>query len=417
MEKRRLPKIPIALLGAALAGIGLGCDAPDSAGGPSASDAGQSEVARELGAALRDPDAFLRARRLAELLPTLGPEALPDIQETIRRRRRDMGEADFELVMRRWAELDPAGAVARSLELEATRHRTVALHIAVETWAKADPEAAREGIAEALQSPLADVAQTAQQALVRGWFQTDRPGLEAYIQSLGHGPLQLISLSRFALDLSQTEGADALIRWAEAIPESAPAYKHSAYSVVTAALISAHPDAVDAWCEAQCDSPYGGPAMRALVAEDRLNRGVDGESVIEWLALDTRGEAGRNSLVGAFRRWARGDRDSALAWMQGKLAEGTAPWLPVLYDAYAQELSQTQPVEAIEWTQHIADESDREDVIVGILTQWLSRDPEAAESWLSQSSLPEQTRLRAHAGAHSAPAPQQAPKPQATAAP
>jgi len=406
--------IPISLLVAAgLAGTALGCGARDDAPPPPPREADRSPTYRELSAALREPDAFLRVRRLSALLPTLGPEALPDIQEAIRLRRRDMGGTELEMVMRRWAELDPAGAVARSLDLETARARTVALHVAVQTWAEADPEAAREGITPAVESPFADAAQTAQQALVRGWFRADRPGLEAYMQGLPHGPQRMISLSRFTLDLLQAEGPDALIEWAAATPEDDPRYKRSAFSLVTAGLLSASPEAVERWCEAQCDGPYGGPAIRALVAEGRLNRGENEQAVLEWLALDPRGQAGEQSLVGTFARWSRRDRESAMAWMEEQLAADPQPaWLPILYAPYAQVLSLTSPVEAVAWTEHIADESEREDVIVSIVREWLSREPQAAESWLSESPLSEATRMRARGGR----APRSAKAPRAEAA-
>ena len=119
---------------AALVGFALaGCDAtppPD----PTASASGESERADpsalpsggSLAAALRDPDPYARARSLGALLPTLGPEAVPEVQQALDKFRLDLGAVEFELLLRFWASQEPAEATAWTFKQASPLYRITA---------------------------------------------------------------------------------------------------------------------------------------------------------------------------------------------------------------------------------------------------------------------------------------------------
>jgi hypothetical protein len=223
----RAKRLVAVLLTAALAGSGLGCDGsspapdrPDPAVSPTSEGArdlsGADSADAALTAALSDPDAYARVRRLAELLPTLGPEAISAVKRKLDRSRAGLGGAEFELLAHFWASQDPSAAARWAFTLIAPRYSIPAIHTAVALWAEADPAAALAGVTAAAQKADVSTAEAAQLALLRGWFRSDRVGLEKYIQSLGTTVDRERALLAYAFALVQADGTDALERWAEA---------------------------------------------------------------------------------------------------------------------------------------------------------------------------------------------------------
>jgi hypothetical protein len=380
-----------ALVGCALAG----CDAtppPD----PSALPSGGS-----LADALRDPDPYARARSLGALLPTLGPEAVPEVQRALDEFRLDLGAVEFELLLRFWASQEPAEATAWTFKHASPLYRIAAARTVIEIWAAADPAAAVVAVESATAEASEDVARVGQLALVQGWFRTDRPGLEKYIYGLGSGVKRQRSLFAYVLALAAAEGSDAAMRWGESIPEDDPRYKLEVYRQLMSALTWADMPAAGRFCDAHCDGPFG-KALRNVLVRTRLRSGEYGGDVVEWVArVPERGEEQRankrHSLWVAYATWAYRDRESALDWMVQKIAEAEEPepWVRFLYAEYARQLAADSPEEAIQWAERVEDEADRELTLVRIARFWRTQDEEAAEAWLSQSSLSEQAREQA----------------------
>jgi hypothetical protein len=392
------------LLGASLAGIGSGCDAQSPSGPPDRAASrlleaeGPSQEAPSgavaISAALREPDAWTRVGSLAELLSTLGPEAVPDVHEMLDRFRFDVGAAEYELLVRYWASHDPSAATKWALQVRASRHRILALNVAAELWAREDPAAALSGLAIAAQSFEQEVAQTVQLALVRGWFQTDRPGLERYIQDLGMGIERQRALRGYAIALRQAEGSDAVMRWAEAIPDEDERYRASVVRQVGSALAWSDPEAAEIWCDRHCDGRYG-RGMRGALVRARLFHGEYGGSVVEWVARAPEGRERKLALTTAFETWAMRDREEALGWMEQKLTSGSEPWVRELYLPYARQLAAISPAEAIEWAERVEADAGREEILVRVARRWLREDEEAALAWLARSPLSEEARARA----------------------
>jgi hypothetical protein len=89
-------------------------------------------------------------------------------------------------------------------------------------------------------------------------------------------------------------------------------------------------------------------------------------------------------------RWLEQDRPAAEEWLDSA-SPATLPD-PAL-DFYARDLVKRLEIEmAISWAESIRDESLREASLEAVATPWYRREPEAAEAWLQQSSLSEETR-------------------------
>ena len=380
-----------ALLGFALAG----CDAtppPD----PTASAAGGS-----LADALRDPDPYARARSLGALLPTLGPEAVPEVRQALDEFRLDLGAVEFELLLRFWASQEPAEATAWTFKQTSPLYRIAAARTVIQIWAEADPAAAVVAVESALAEAGKDIAQIGQLALVQGWFQTDRPGLENYIYGLGSGIKRQRSIFAYVLALTAAEGSDAAIRWGVSIPEDDVRYKLEVYRQVMSALAWADLPAAGRFCDAHCDGPFG-KGLRNVLVRTRLRNGEYGGDVVEWVARVPEGDAQQrenkqHSLWVAYSTWAYRERESALDWMAQKIAEAEEPepWVRQLYGEYARQLARDSPEKAISWAERVEDDANRELTLVRIARFWRTQDEEAAEAWLSQSSLSEQAREQA----------------------
>jgi hypothetical protein len=355
-----------------------------------------------LATALHDSDPYARARSLGALLPTLGPEAVPEVKQTLDEFRLDLGAVEFELLLRFWASHEPAAATAFTFKQASPLYRNAAARTAIETWAEADPAAAVVAVESALKEANEEIARVAQMALVQGWFQTDRPGLEKYIYGLGSGIKRQRAIFAYVLALAAAEGSEAAIRWAESIPEDDTRYKLAVYRQVMTALAWADMAAAMRFCDAHCDGPYG-KGLRNVLARTRLRNGEYGGDVVEWVARVPDGDEEQqranktHSLWVAYATWAYRERESALDWMEQKIAEAEEPepWVRQLYGEYARQLAEDSPEEAIQWAERVEDETNRERTLIRIARFWRTQDEEAAEAWLSQSSLSEQAREQA----------------------
>lgn len=407
---RRGRSLPSTIGVAALAGLLLGgCDgseAPKSAASApnSTTPAGtpeqtEAEFSRRLAEVLAEPDPYQRARRLGALLPELGPEVVPEIRRTLNAFPMELGAVEYELLTRFWAAYDPEAATTWAFDRSSPpTFRTVAARIAIEAWAEKDPASALAAADEALTMAVdQELARVIQVGLVRGWFRSDRAGLERYIYDLGHGTRRQRALFAYTLTIAASEGSEALIRWAESAPEDDERFKLNIYRQTMSALSIRDMDAAVRFCDHHCGGPYGS-RLRLILARTRIRNGEDGGKVVEWigrgLVLSEDDDVEELPLLFGF--WALRDRGGALAWMKEQIRSDAPPaWLPHLYAEYARQLGPEDPVEAIRWAEQVEGETDRERILIRIVRSWLKQDEEAAEAWLDRSSLSEAARRRA----------------------
>jgi hypothetical protein len=405
-------------LAAAAAALGLAaCDAtsppeaavvaPEPAGSPSDEEVPPSvdptarAAARAIAEAVRDEDAFARARRLALLLPTLGPEGVAGAREALVDPTLNPGGAEIELLVRFWASHEPEEATRWAAKECPAGYRFPAVLSSLSVWAALDPQAASSASLELESDP--STRDPAQIALVRGWFESDPDALARYIQAVGMGFGRQRLLSSYIRLLLQQEGPEALKRWAESLPEDDPGFKQEVYRQVAVGLPPFDLDAAFRWCEAHCDGPYG-KELRGIIALRWAQLG-GGAPVLEWLARAPAGGERDGTLPMILAEWARQEPEQASAWMEAQSAAGNAePWWPLLFPAYAMILLPSSPSEAIRWAERVQHEGTREALLVRIARDWRSRDEAAAEAWLGASPLSEEARQKVR-GVKPAPAP------------
>jgi len=190
---------------------------------------------------LREPDAFARASRLSALLPTLGPEDVPEIRAALENPTIDHGSVEIALLVRFWATHEPANAAIWAWIESPSGYRSGSIDAAFETWAKIDPEAARQQV-EAMGMLPGEGLLAAEIALVRGWFESGFPGLEDFIRNFGPSFQQQRALSVFAREAIQRDGPEAIARWAESIPDEDKGFKLVAFRKLGSEFAKIDPD-------------------------------------------------------------------------------------------------------------------------------------------------------------------------------
>jgi hypothetical protein len=399
-----------ALVGTTLGAIGLtACDstAPSQPAAPPAEarpvPAGEAivEVIRkDLEDICKDPDPYSRARRFGTLLPALGPEAVPAVQQTLGNLVLDLRGMEVELLLRFWATHQPKEAALWARQKGASGYREaappgyrdVAIYTALSVWAQADPQAAASVALPWTEERDPEIEAMVPIGLVRGWYaRGDPPELSQWIRSLGPTFVAQRAIAAYVRVKIEQGGSQAVMSWAESLPEEEDkTFKVMVFRRVGELLSNVDIPAAQRWCDAHCLGPYGANLYN-VVARNWARR--DSPSMaLAWLATKPDGYERNLAVRMSWARWSRVDREEAMAWMAGQAQGEPGSWLRPIYPVYAQLLSEQSPSEAIRWASQIEEEKEREYVLISVARIWRTIDEAAASDWLRQSTLSEEAR-------------------------
>jgi hypothetical protein len=239
-----------------------------------------------------------------------------------------------------------------------------------------------------------DVRDAVQVALVRGWFAANPAELVQFIHDIGMGFPRQRALSTYIRAVIQTQGTDAVMRWAESVPDDDATYKTAVYRQVSAALPLFDHEAGLRWCEAHCDGPYG-KNLRNIFAIRWAQS--DAAATLAWLSSEPEGHDTTLAVRSTFADWGRTDREAALGWMAAQTTGEPDPWLRPIFPVYARLLAVDSPADAIEWAERIEADKERESVLIEVARAWRRVDEAATEAWLLESSLSEEAREQVRA--------------------
>jgi hypothetical protein len=301
--------------------------------------------------AMRETDPFARITRLAAVLPALGPDISPEILALLEEDYTiDVGSSELDLLLRWWAKVDPRGA---------------------RRWVRGT------GMIPGEQT------RTAQIALIRGWFHSDKPGLSEYIQQLGFTIERQRAIDVFAREMIKRDGIDAVIRWADAIPSDDVKLKLDVNRHVIGAVTRFDPAAAVAWCQRICDGPAETTTMmRAAIARRWVEQ--EGAVALEWLATTPAGKERDWAVRTAFRSWGDHDPMGRHAWMETLDVDNIEPWFQPAIELIVISLKFANPIEAARWAGAITDEDDHRRMHLGLARAWRERDAAAADAWMEQ---------------------------------
>jgi hypothetical protein len=368
-----------------------GCDpaSPPGAADRETVERASSPPGPTLAQILRDEDAYARARALGALLPTLGAEALPEVQKALRNPMFAVGGVEYELLMQFWASHEPEAASRWAADWASTDHQKVALLAAFPYWVAADLQASLAAVDE-WHTVRPELREVSIRALVLGWYRAGLPGLTEYIRDQGAGIQQQLALATYLRAAMAKEGTEAVTSWAEAVPEDDPAYKLTVYRQVASALPLFDREAATRWCEAHCDGPYGNN-LRTIIAGRWVTE--DGPGALSWLSTAPESHEKKLAVRVNFATWAAWNPGPALAWMEEQTRDRELPeWLEPVLPVYAVVLVEKSPAEAIEWAQRIEQKRAREITLIKVARRWRQLDEPAAEAWLESSPLSAESR-------------------------
>jgi len=170
------------------------------------------------------------------------------------------------------------------------------------------------------------------------------------------------------------------MRWAEGVEEdAADSYKYTAFQKAANIVAAVDPPLAAEWVELHLDEDYA-EGLPGVVAQRWMD--VDPASALEWLAslpTEDHGEALKIALLG----WLNQSPEAAEAWLVEATPESGLDIGVELMLARSGDDMQA----SIDWAQRLAAPvaRNRSDLPIGRI--WLRREPEAARTWLAESTL------------------------------
>ncbi len=367
------------VLAAALVGAGVSVGRL-SAPRPEAEDAATLASFRE---ALEDRDWLTRSHRMSAYLQHLGPEEVPEALEALERRRAWLGAEEIRLFMLAWARFDAPAAFEAALAWPGRSQRTAA-GAAIYAWAFYAPDAALRALDAVEDAQLRDYLRT---RLVAGWVRSDhKDDANRYIASQPEGAQRDSFVGMLARELHE-QGSEAVMSWAESVPEILPSYKQTVFHKACAAIAASDPEAALRWSDEHAGRDYA-KGSSAIISGRWANS--DPQAALEWLMGLPPDPERDHAIADAMVQWLDFARVPAESWLR------TATPSEALDEAVRVMVRRTNqrgsPEGAVAWAQQIHDPKLRDEVILAVGRAWLRREPAGARSWLARSELPQALR-------------------------
>lgn len=333
-------------------------------------------------ASLEQSDALERSYRFHGFLQTLSPDEVGEASQVVEAWNPWLVEDELLNFMIAWARFGGPEAF-RWARTRTGSFRQQASAAALEAWAFHDPVAARRAL-ESVAPPSARAA--LEEYFVAGWLKGgNHDGLTEYITDKPPGNARQRYTNLLTIELMR-DGSDAVVRWAESIPDDAPgSYKRMAFQKAANILATVDPIQASRWIEPHLGQGYAEEAP-SMIGRRWLE--LDPPAALDWLASLPRSEANDDALQTVLRLWLSEAPGAAVAWVQTITeAGGGGAAIAVMISRHADD-----PPRAIAWAERISEPADRLRTMVRLGRAWHRRDPEASERWLEESELSPQIR-------------------------
>ncbi len=218
-------------------------------------------------------------------------------------------------------------------------------------------------------------------ALAYTWAQRDPQGLAAYALGLPAGDAQTQCLSAACHQLAMSD-----------LPAAMELLKPLADGELRQDLL--------AQTARGCDQPHLESAAQYIAAmpagEDQkaaimglLENWTDPARAATWLASFPETNSQSKPLQFVIKSWAQSEPAAAAQWLTNSPA-GTAGTAVV--SAFLDGAVSKYPEFAGQWTQSVADATERQKYQLQVARQWMATDPAAASNWLNHLDLPEEVK-------------------------
>ncbi|MFP6655350.1 MAG: hypothetical protein VCB25_06960 [Myxococcota bacterium] len=366
--------VPIALLVA-----GCGENTQQSARTPIT--LGQDPV-EAIAETLEIAERFDRVESLIAILRAIPADQIDTIPAALDELKRPLREFERVLLISAWSKVDPEAATKWAMVKERNELlRSAMFSETAYAWALKDPESIRTDFKVGMYS-LRGWDPTMLRGFIRGWFDSGEPDLESFVRDLGRtGDDRQRAISELVKVKLETETPDELILWATGL-DGEMRYRSYVYSRVAADIAVIDPAIAVAWCDEVCDSEVG-ENMPHWIASSWVREA--GAEAMDWIIAQPNSSSVRIGLRASYRRLGLSSPDEADAWLEKFSKEELAKPLlqgPVIMYVNRQSSLSRNDV-AIEWTELIQNDWERDRALSTIARRWLRRDADAAEIWLT----------------------------------
>ena len=260
--------------------------------------------------ALDDPDWLTRSYRFSGFLKDLDPETLPEALKALEPHLSWLVTDELRVFMLAWSRFDAPGAFEQALVAWPRQLRRTAGGAALYAWAFRDPTAALEAL-DAVESP--ELKEFMEARLIAGWAHGEhRASALEYVASLHEGPRRFAYLGTLAWELAK-EGPEAVMRWAEAVPDFSRRYKAAVFLKASSTLASSDPPATAHWLAGHLDRDYTDGALKVVARSWATS---DPPAALDWLTSLPAGERRNGAVSNAFRVWHERSSWDAERWLR-----------------------------------------------------------------------------------------------------
>jgi hypothetical protein len=358
------------------AGLGLAC----SQGSETSPPRPDLDTLR---AGLGERDELERLYLLTSFLRTLGPEDVTPALAEIEKHRAGFDKEEVLLLMLAWTRFDGPGAFATARDWP-TRWNSTLMEQAMQAWGFHDGRAA---LAECEQIENEQLRRRLREALISGWVSShDRQGASEYAATVEN----VRRRHRLALRLAgeaKRDGPDAVIAWADAVPEDAPnEFKETVFATGAGALANLDPERAAAWYESRMQHWYTRSSLLNIAG--KWAHFHDPKPLVAWIETlpieEAREHERTDALKVAFRSWADKAPEEVEAWLE---TASVGPIRDQAIDELARATADASPAEALRWAGQIEDEKLRRKRQIRYSRKWFEQDPEAARTWLASEDV------------------------------
>jgi hypothetical protein len=337
-------------------------------------------------------DQLERTAAMAQFVTTLGSEDSDALLELVNLRKgvRGLRSVEFLILMNAWSRVDPERAMALATPFP-TPVVVAARADGIREWASKDPMAA---VAAADEND-AEI----RRSIVRGWYESGRPGLSDFVLSRGTSQPGQHYIGLYAAELGHEKGAEGVAEWIDSVRAARDLESTIVFHVHRKGMVAmagADAEAAIAYCDIHCDEPYADSARSRLA--DRLGWLGLGERAIAWVEASEDADPAERTLAGraAYTLWFKTDRNAALAWAdEARKQYADEAWFQEIGRFVLSMRTRFDPESALEWITMLPPGRDQEEAMITIVRFWRERDENAAEVWLESSPLDDDARAKA----------------------
>jgi len=295
-------------------------------------------------------------------------------------------ELSYDLGMRLvrlWAESDPRHVAEWSRQNLTGTARHEALLAATIAWAARDQTGGVEWIRK-----LPDaVERSAGLTAIAYELASTQPG--AAINLARELPANSARDELLAHAVNQWAGSDpqGAVQWASQVPEAGT--RERLLAAIATTWAASDPIA-GATLAVKSLSPGRRQADAVVgIVQQWVQR--EPEAAAAWVVQFPEGMARDAALENVVKLWVDRDPDAAGNWLK-TLADGAHRDLAI--GAYVIQVAPSLPASAAKFAESIGDESMRHRQMQDMAEDWLTRDSEAARTWITQADLPELSKAR-----------------------